>query len=130
LDIEATTQSPFEDISTLAEETQAEIDAAYEAKLIKGTSETTFQPYKPITRSQMALMIKRAYEYKTKSEYTSEVETPFTDLETLGDEAQTSIQLAYSLGLIKGYGDMYKPYNNATREQSAKVLSLFLKSGI
>ncbi len=127
-DLEATEDAPFTDLDAIHEDTKREIAAAYEAKLIKGTSPTTFEPYKPITRAQMALMMKRAYEWKMEEAYTSNGETPFKDLGSLEEEAQTAVELSYELELVKGYGDMYKPYSNATRSQSAKVIALFLQA--
>jgi 5'-nucleotidase / UDP-sugar diphosphatase len=126
-DLEATGDAPFTDLENVKDETKQEIAAAYEAKLVKGTTPTTFEPYKAITRAQMALMIKRAYEWKTEEAYTSTGETPFKDLGSLEEEAQTAIELAYELGIVEGYGDIYKPYAYATRSQSAKVIALFLQ---
>ncbi|UTE77361.1 5'-nucleotidase C-terminal domain-containing protein [Rossellomorea sp. KS-H15a] len=126
-DLEATGDTPFTDLENVKDETKQEIAAAYEAKLVKGTTPTTFDPYKAITRAQMALMMKRAYEWKMEEAYESTGETPFKDLGSLEEEAQTAIELAYHLGIVEGYGDMYKPYTYATRSQSAKVIALFLQ---
>jgi 5'-nucleotidase / UDP-sugar diphosphatase len=126
-DLKATGSAPFSDLNNVKEETKQEIAAAYEAKLIKGTTPDTFEPYKAITRAQMALMIKRAYEWKMEESYTSSGETPFKDLGSLEEEAQTAVELAYQLGIVEGYGDMYKPYQFATRSQAAKVMAQFLQ---
>jgi 5'-nucleotidase / UDP-sugar diphosphatase len=126
-DLEAAAPAPFTDLENVNEETKQEIAAAYEAKLVKGTTPATFEPYKAITRAQMALMIKRAYEWKMEEAYSSTGETPFKDLGSLEEEAETAVELAYELGIVEGYGDIYKPYHYATRSQSAKVMAQFLQ---
>ncbi|MGE8080458.1 5'-nucleotidase C-terminal domain-containing protein [Peribacillus loiseleuriae] len=128
-DLKATKQAPFTDLATVAEATQQEIAAAYESGLVKGVNSTTFEPNKSVNRSQMALMIKRAYDWKMENEKTvtkSSEQAVFKDISKLDEETQLAISMAYELEIIQGYGTEYKPYNYATREQAAKVVSKFL----
>ncbi|KAB2489379.1 5'-nucleotidase C-terminal domain-containing protein [Priestia endophytica] len=126
LDLKAEGTSPFKDLDKMDKETKDEITAAYKAGLIKGTSDTTFEPWEPISRSQMVTMMMRAYEVKHGAPYEGETSTKFTDLKTLDSEMKKAVAAAEELGYIEGYGDKFKPYNGATREQMAKVVSLFL----
>ncbi|WP_456277590.1 S-layer homology domain-containing protein [Bacillus sp. AK128] len=124
LNLEAENKSPFADTAGLADETQQEIAAAFEAGIIKGASSTEFQPNKPITRIQMATMLMRAYEYKNAAGYEVE-ENHFKDISQYDTEMKTAVSAAAELGFVSGYGDEFKPGNKATRAQAAKVLSLF-----
>lgn len=128
LGLEATEETPFTDIDNLREDIKAEIQAAYEAGIIKGTTETTFSPNTPVKRYEMTLMLKRAYEWKKGEEYVVKSDSPFTDLTKLTEEGKDSVDMAYELGLVVGYGDKFKPLDSATRAESAKVVSKFLKS--
>jgi hypothetical protein len=71
-------------------------------------------------------MMMRAYEVKHGAPYEGETSTKFKDLKTLDSEMKKAVAAAEELGYIEGYGDKFKPYNGATREQMAKVVSLFL----
>jgi 5'-nucleotidase / UDP-sugar diphosphatase len=128
LGLEATETTPFTDINHLRFDIEAEIAAAYEAGIIQGKTETTFEPNTPVKRFEMTLMLKRAYEYVTGEEYAAESDSPFTDLAKLPEEGQASVDMAYELGLVVGYGDKFKPAHSATRAEAAKVVSLFLTS--
>ncbi len=125
-DLEATEKAPFTDIGRIAEETQMDISAAYEYGLVHGWNDGTFGPNKPLTRAQMAIMLKRAYELHMGGAFETSESTPFNDITRLDEEAQLAITMAYQLDLVAGYGDEYRPNASATRAQSAKVVSLFL----
>lgn len=125
--LEATKDVPFKDIGYLPEDIQKEIAAAYEFGFTKGVSTTTFAPNTPITRSQMTVMLKRAYDWKNEGDYKATVKVPFKDISKLDTEELNSVAMAYELGLVNGYEDnTFKPKNSASREESAKVLSIFL----
>jgi 5'-nucleotidase len=119
--------APFTDIAKAAPATQAEISAAFKSGIIIGTSETTFEPNKPITRAQMATMMVRAYNLKKAVDYKATAAAGFTDISGLDAEVQNAISAAKELGFIQGYGDVFKPGEGATRAQGAKLLSLVLK---
>ncbi|MFB5661159.1 5'-nucleotidase C-terminal domain-containing protein [Alteribacillus sp. HJP-4] len=125
LGLEASGDAPFDDITHLAQESQDEIAAAYEAGLVIGTSSDTFEPHKQIKRSQMVTMLMRAYEYENGEAHEPASEV-FKDTDHLDEEMAAAVESAYELGYIDGYdGDEFKPNNTATRAQSAKVLSLY-----
>lgn len=128
-DLKATKQAPFTDLSNVAETTKQEIAAAYENGLVKGVNPAKFEPNKPVSRSQMALIIKRAFDWKMENEENIEKlskQAVFKDISKLDKETQLAISMAYELEIIQGYGDEYKPFSQASREQAAKVVSKFL----
>jgi 5'-nucleotidase len=127
LGLKTTEAAPFTDIAKAAPATQAEIAAAFKSGIIIGTSETTFEPNKPITRAQMATMMIRAYNVKKGVDYKATAAAGFTDISGLDAEVQNAISAAKELGFIQGYGDAFKPGQGATRAQGAKLLSLVLK---
>ncbi|PWW29423.1 2',3'-cyclic-nucleotide 2'-phosphodiesterase (5'-nucleotidase family) [Cytobacillus oceanisediminis] len=129
LDLKATKDAPFTDIANLPEETKQEIAAAYEFGLVKGVSDTIFNPKHPITRAEMTIMLERAYELQTEAAYEPKAKAPFTDITKLTEEAQEAIAAAYELGYVEGYGkDLFQPKGHATRQEAAKVISVFLDS--
>lgn len=128
LGLEATEETPFKDVDKLRDDIQAEVAAAYEAGIIQGKTDTTFEPNTPVKRYEMTLMLKRAYDYLTGEDYVLESDSPFTDLSMLPEEGEFSVDMAYELGLVIGYDDKFKPVDSATRAEAAKVISLFLST--
>jgi len=122
LDLEAKKSSVFKDVpanSALG----ADIQAAYEAGIAVGTTKTRFEPSKPITRAQMAVLVMRAYDYKTGKTYKADKHAPYLDTEKLGDWAVPSIDAAYELGFMTGATEKsFKPQDSAKRDQAARVL--------
>lgn len=122
LGLTAKSDAPFKDVSG---DLAKEIAAAYEAGITTGTTPTTFEPYKPISRAQMATMLIRAYEKKN-----GKVEVKgnqFKDIHSLSKETKEAIQKAFELELIKGYENEFRPNLQATRAQAAKVVYLMNK---
>jgi hypothetical protein len=80
--------------------------------IIKGVN-GKFNPKDNITREQMALMIYRAFDetvtFKTGGK-------SFTDVKP-GNEAAEAISKAAANEIVKGYGNLFKPKNLATRAQ-------------
>ncbi|MFJ5621775.1 bifunctional 2',3'-cyclic-nucleotide 2'-phosphodiesterase/3'-nucleotidase [Peribacillus loiseleuriae] len=122
LGLTAKASAPFKDVSG---ELAKEVAAAFEAGITSGTTSTTFDPNKPISRSQMATMLIRAYEVKN-GKVTNGKQTQFTDVGALTTETKAAIQKAFKLELIQGYGKEFKPADNATRAQAAKVVYLLI----
>ncbi|MHA6258843.1 S-layer homology domain-containing protein [Sporosarcina sp. CAU 1771] len=120
LRLETNESAPFSDISGYAEETQAEIAAAYKAGIVKG-SNGKFHPSTPVTRTQLALMIKRTYELISKQPYVATETAPFTDIIQLDDEAKNSISMLYEFKIANGSNGMFMPSNPTTRGQAAKM---------
>lgn len=77
-----------------------------------------------ITREEMASIVARAAEYKG---LTADGTKSFTDSAQIASWAAEDIKTASGLGIINGYDDgTFKPKGNATRAESATMLSNFV----
>ena len=108
---------------------------AYQNNVVAGTSPTTFDPERPVTREQIAVILTQYMFHVLKMERTW---TP-TDLSTFPDGTQVSswakeaMQDAVALGLINGSkasdGKVYlDPQGSATRQQVATILMNFCQN--
>lgn len=75
-----------------------------------------FDADKQMTRAQAASWIVRALDLKAKGT------APFKDISSYSADTQAEIAAAYENGLIKGYGDQFKPSEHVTRAQFALML--------
>ena len=108
---------------------------AYQNNVVAGTSPTTFDPERPVTREQIAVILTQYMFHVLKMERTW---TP-ADLSTFPDGAQVSswakeaMQDAVALGLINGTkapdGLVYiDPQGSAARQQVATILMNFCQN--
>ena len=108
---------------------------AYQNNVVAGTSPTTFDPERPVTREQIAVILTQYMFHVLKMERTW---TP-ADLSTFPDGAQVSgwakeaMQDAVALGLINGTkapdGMVYlDPQGSAARQQVATILMNFCQN--
>ena len=108
---------------------------AYQNNVVAGTSPTTFDPERPVTREQIAVILTQYMFHVLKMERTW---TP-ADLSAFPDGAQVSswakeaMQDAVALGLINGSkapdGTVYlDPQGSATRQQVATILMNFCQN--
>ena len=108
---------------------------AYQNNVVAGTSPTTFDPERPVTREQIAVILTQYMFNVLKMERTW---TP-ADLSTFQDGAQVSswakeaMQDAVALGLINGTkapdGKVYlDPQGSAARQQVATILMNFCQN--
>ena len=108
---------------------------AYQNNVVAGTSPITFDPERPVTREQIAVILTQYMFHVLKMNRTW---TP-ADLSTFPDGAQVSswakeaMQDAVALGLINGTkapdGLVYlDPQGSATRQQVATILMQFCKN--
>ena len=108
---------------------------AYQNNVVAGTSPTTFDPERPVTREQIAVILTQYMFHVLKMERTW---TP-ADLSTFPDGAQVSgwakeaMQDAVALGLINGTkapdGKVYlDPQGSAARQQVATILMNFCQN--
>ena len=125
LDLKAEKAAPFTDIGDYAAETQAEIAAAYENQIVKG-SNGKFMPAESVTRAQLALMIKRAYELKSIQPYLPTEIAPFSDFGNYDEETKNAITMLHKLGIANGSDGKYMPSKATTRGQAAKMFVNFV----
>ena len=108
---------------------------AYQTGVVAGTGDgTTFEPDRPVTREQIAVIL---MEYVTRVLKLERTWTPadlstFPDAGSVSDWAKDAMADAVALGLISGAsngGQTYlEPQGSATREQVATILMEFCKN--
>jgi hypothetical protein len=118
----ADVELPFADNGKIGAYALPAIKALYTEGIINGSTGSDgklyFNPNNPLTRAQSATMIGRTQEkgYAT-------VELAFSDAARIPAYATYYIQTMAAQGIINGYADgTFKPHNNITRGQMAKIL--------
>lgn len=96
------------------------VGAAVKAGIVKGTSPSTFEPEKYITRQDAAVMLARVLEYKGKSFSTAS--KGFNDEGSIAPYALDAVNGLANLGLINGYNGGFAPADNTTRAEAAALL--------
>lgn len=94
-----------------------DIAAAVDAGLFNGTSSTTFEPDRILTRGEMAAVLQRIYDFPEPSS-----KHPFTDVK---DEwFAESVARLYASGVTNGVSaTTFEPYSTISREQFAIFLA-------
>lgn len=118
-------KSPFKDISRLHKDRQSEINAAYAAGLINGKTATEFKPDEFITRAHFALLLDRVYT-KINGDYKIVKTAPYSDLNKQTKEEVEAITLLHDKKIVEGYKGKFNPFRSTSREEAAKMFSLFL----
>ena len=107
---------------------------AYQTGVVAGTSSTPFEPDRPVTREQIAVIL---MEYMTRVLKLERTWTPadlsiFPDAGSVSDWAKDAMADAVALGLISGASNggqtLLEPQGSATREQVATILMEFCKN--
>lgn len=92
------------------------VEKAASYGFVKGYDNGTFQPDKMLTRAQMTAVFSRALQLTTVGE-----PTPFKDISGYEASTQQEIMAAFEAGIIKGDGALFKPSNQLTRVQAARM---------
>ncbi|NUU80284.1 S-layer homology domain-containing protein [Paenibacillus xylanilyticus] len=105
------------------------ISIAYKAGIVSGKSQDKFEPDKPITREEMAVMLMKGYALGRKQGPLVSKDAAFTDMNLISSWANASIMTAANLGLIQGKGQgQFGPKEIASRAEAAQVIyNLILK---
>ena len=107
---------------------------AYQTGVVAGTSATTFEPDRPVTREQIAVIL---MEYMTRVLKLERTWKPadlsvFPDAGSVSSWAKDALADAVALGLISGASNggqtLLEPQGSATREQVATILMEFCKN--
>ena len=108
---------------------------AYQTGVTSGTSDTTFGPYDPVTRAQVATFLMKYAKTvcNIKPTWTPADLSKYPDVNNVPGWAMGAMQDAVALRLISGNeafdGTVYlDPNGNATREQVATILMQFCKN--
>ncbi|WP_372630180.1 S-layer homology domain-containing protein [Cohnella sp.] len=80
-----------------------------------------------ITRQEMAMILVRAFEYKTGKPVPASVDASFTDGANISPWAKNAVSAAAELGLIQGRGNkQFVPKGHVNRAESVQVISKLL----
>ena len=108
---------------------------AYQNNVVAGTSPTTFDPERPVTREQIAVILTQYMFHVLKMErtWTPADLSAFPDGANVSSWAKEAMQDAVALGLINGTkapdGVVYiDPQGSATRQQVATILMNFCQN--
>ena len=108
---------------------------AYQNNVVAGTSPTTFDPERPVTREQIAVILTQYmfHVLKMNRTWTPADLSTFPDGANVSSWAKEAMQDAVALGLINGSkapdGTVYlDPQGSATRQQVATILMNFCQN--
>lgn len=120
LGLQATGENPFDDIK--GKWYEIEIQALYQTGITKGSTASTFDPEKAITRQQAAAFMARILEY-LNADVKPGGEINFMDANKISSEYLPYIKLLNSLDIMTGMQDgSFDPTSSITRGQTAKIL--------
>ena len=96
-------------------------------KVVNGTSETTFEPDKEITREQMCVLLVNYAEYADIDLTVEEPkETIFPDADKISGWAEEAVEICAAAGIINGKGDgSVDPQGTASRAEVATLMTNF-----
>ncbi|MGO4373036.1 S-layer homology domain-containing protein [Paenibacillus sp. MCAF20] len=114
-------EHPFEDVPSNAWYSEV-VAIAYQTGIVKGKSNTTFDPQGTIKREEMAVMLAKAYETMNGQIRTAEVES-YIDAAVISEWAKPYVVNATKLGLVNGRnGGLFAPLADLTRAEAAKAV--------
>lgn len=97
------------------------VQKAYGYGLIQGTTSTTFEPDRNITREEMAVMVCRAID--SADSHTDVYSMNFADISNISDWAAPCVDELYKLGIMQGdQNNCFNPQIFAQRAEAAQVI--------
>jgi len=115
----------FADAAEIPDWAEGYISAAVEKGVISGYEDNTFRANRPITRSEIAVIIVRALGLGDNIPESGTLS--FDDAAEIPDWAVGYIAAAVNQGIIKGKpGNIFAPDDNATRAEAAALVSRML----
>ncbi len=120
----ATTEVPFTDLNGAWYEHA--VAWAYANNIVNGTSATTYEPDRSITRQELATIFYRYAEAKAMDTNADNVDlSVFPDHQKVASWAEPAMRWAYDRGIVTGSADNGQirllPENSATRAQMAAI---------
>jgi fibronectin type 3 domain-containing protein len=105
------------------------VKAAADAGIVSGYEDGAFQPYRKITRQEMAVMIHRAMMFAGyKQDGVQGDAVPFEDEGELQAWSKEAVSVMASMQIVNGVGqDRFAPDETATRAQSSAILYRMLQ---
>ncbi len=100
---------------------------AVENHIVYGTSETTFEPNKPVSRQEMAAFLYRYCQY-AGIELQKKAEPDFKDADQISPYARAAVDAITEAKLLVGEGDgsLFAPLEGAERAQVAALMMRFV----
>ena len=99
------------------------VSVAFTLGITNGIDSEYFGTGLPVTRQDMACLIKNCMEYKGMLSSVENESTEFSDMNEISDYALESVKLMKQYGIINGYEDStFRPKNTATRAEAAVML--------
>lgn len=115
-------ETPFDDVKSSSWYGKAVCWAA-ENGIVKGVSDTKFDPDANITREQMATMLARYHSYKGETPSPAGDLAQFTDWKMISSYAENALSWAVGYGLVNGKGNnRLDPGGKASRAEVATIL--------
>jgi len=111
-------EHPFKDVATGAWYAE-DIAMIYRAGIIKGVSQSKFEPQSLVTREDAAVMIARAFKLAAGNQGTSS----FKDEDRISAYAMEAVNAMYDKGYVKGRGDQkFSPKSRISRAEFMQLL--------
>ena len=102
------------------------VDAAYNAGIIAGISDSEFGAGTNVTRQDMAVILKRTADYK-KLVIKADADLPeLNDLDSTSEYAVEAVKGMLAAGIMTGSGGQLNPTANATRAEAAVMMYRFI----
>ena len=108
--------TPFLDIAN--HWAKNEIENAYTNHWISGISESMFAPDTAINRAELATLLVRRFNITSQT-----ARNEFLDISD-NDWFEQYISILHSKGIVDGYGDVFLPEKQVTRQEAAKMIML------
>ena len=119
LGITASAKTAFTDIQ--GKWYEQDVQALFEAGIVKGTTTTTFNPNAPLTRQHAAAMMARVLRY-AELEQPERYTLTYEDAALIGKDYAADIAWLQELSIMSGNNGKFSPKNNLTRAQMAQIL--------
>ncbi|MDR3116257.1 MAG: S-layer homology domain-containing protein, partial [Bifidobacteriaceae bacterium] len=95
---------------------------ALHSGITTGFDASHFRPSQKVTREQMAVFLYRL----ASKPVIPQIDMPFSDCQSLSDEAKSAVQWVYNESIVSGYTDtIFMPKKAITREQMAQLLKKY-----
>ncbi|WP_159081737.1 bifunctional 2',3'-cyclic-nucleotide 2'-phosphodiesterase/3'-nucleotidase [Paenibacillus sp. CAA11] len=126
LDLKSNGKAAFTDVPASSWYAKA-VEAAASNGLISGVSKSQFAPNQPITREEMAVLAKRALDYKAGEKIKVSTTASYGDSANISSWAKDDIQVVVDRGVMNGRGaNLFVPKAVATRAEAAKVVDTLI----
>lgn len=103
------------------------VNAAAKAGIVNGVGDGVFGTGRNVTRQDIAVMLYNIAIKNGETEAQDEIKLDFTDAEEISDYAKNAVALLSKLKVINGYDDKsFRPQNNVTRAEAAKLIREFI----